>query len=87
MRRGPPPYAALDARMTALGYDFRNTSTFGGTPAAMENRIAPSILGWGRADGSNEAGGVYGFFVCQSAAAAGGIDERGAARRGAAAGD
>ncbi len=54
--------AALDARMTALGYDFRMTSTFGGTPAAMGNRIATSILGWGQADGSNEAGGYVDFL-------------------------
>jgi len=49
--------AALDARMTALGFPISNTATFGGTPPAMGNRIAATVLSWGLGDGSNEADG------------------------------
>lgn len=46
---------ALDARMDALGYDKTFTSEVGDTPAALGNRIATTVLGFGAADGANEA--------------------------------
>jgi len=48
---------ALDARLAALGYDKDVVTTAGGSPAALGNRIAASILAWGLADGSGEAAG------------------------------
>jgi len=46
---------ALDAKLAALGYDENVISTSGGSPAAVGNRIASSILAWGLADGSGQA--------------------------------
>src|SRR5206468_2923298 len=48
--------ASLDARMSGLGFDRTFTSTTGGTPAAVGNRIAAAVIAYGLADGSNEAG-------------------------------
>ena len=47
--------AALDDRMTALGYNIANTSTVGSTPDAVGNRIATSIINHGTSDGANES--------------------------------
>ncbi|MBK8039210.1 MAG: hypothetical protein IPK22_19060 [Verrucomicrobiaceae bacterium] len=48
---------ALLSRMAALGYNTTITTTLGNTPAAVGNRIAATIMGWGNVDGSNQAGG------------------------------
>ncbi len=48
---------ALDAQMTALGYDAAFTSTFGPSPAALGNRIAAAVIAYGQSDGSNEGEG------------------------------
>jgi hypothetical protein len=45
---------ALDLRLSALGYDESVITTSGGSPAAVGNRIAASILAWGLTDGSGE---------------------------------
>ncbi len=50
-------YANIDAQMQSLGYDTNVTTTAGGSPAAVGNRIAADIITWGLTDGSNEAGG------------------------------
>jgi hypothetical protein len=49
--------AAFEDLMNLLGYDVNNTSTVGGSPAAVGNRIAASILAQASSDGSNEANG------------------------------
>ena len=46
---------ALDARLAVLGYDKDVVTTAGGSPAALGNRIAASILAWGLGDGSGQA--------------------------------
>ena len=46
--------AAFDAQMDALGYDKTNTSTVGDTPAAIGNRIAAMVIGYGQTDGAFE---------------------------------
>ena len=46
--------AALDAQMLALGYPIGVTSTLGASPAAVGNRVAGSILGFGSSDLSRE---------------------------------
>lgn len=51
-----PTQIALDARMDALGYDSSFTSTEGGSPAALGNRIFASIHAYGMVDGGNQAG-------------------------------
>jgi hypothetical protein len=48
---------ALDDRMAFLGYDKDVVATSGGSPAALGNRIAASILAWGLADGSSQTAG------------------------------
>lgn len=54
--------ASFNAKMDELGYQRSFTSTEGTTPAALGNRIAQSVLGFGAADGSNEAGGFKNQF-------------------------
>jgi len=49
--------AALDAQMSALGYDTGITATSGTNPANLGNRIAATILAWGLSDGSGESEG------------------------------
>lgn len=46
--------AAINALMSALGYDPANTSTSGDTPPEVGNRIAAAMISFGFADGSNE---------------------------------
>ncbi len=46
----------LDKRLRSLGYSAANIGTSGNSAAAVGNRIAASILAWGLADGSNQAG-------------------------------
>jgi len=53
----PTTTAALNSRMASLGYSTSITTTLGSTPAALGNRIAANILGWGNLDGSNQPGG------------------------------
>ena len=48
---------SFDDRMDVLGYDRTFTSTSGGSPAALGNRIAETIIEYGLTDRSNEAGG------------------------------
>ena len=43
--------------MDALSYPTAITTTEGGTPAAVGNRIAKAVLDYGNSDGSNEANG------------------------------
>ena len=45
---------ALDAKMSALGYDAGNADVSGATPAALGNRIAAAVLEFGASDGANE---------------------------------
>lgn len=47
--------AAFDALMEDLGYDPSFTSTVGRSPAAVGNRVAQTIIGYGTLDGANEA--------------------------------
>ncbi len=47
----------FDALMAALCYPIDNTTTEGDSPAALGNRIAATVLAFGRSDGSNEAEG------------------------------
>ncbi|MEJ6642830.1 MAG: vanadium-dependent haloperoxidase [Akkermansiaceae bacterium] len=47
--------AALDVRMTALGYSPSNTTTSGDSPAALGNRIAAAVLAYGLGDGAGES--------------------------------
>jgi hypothetical protein len=47
--------AAFDALMADLGYDPMNTSTVGGAPSAVGNRIGASVIAQTMNDGSNEA--------------------------------
>jgi hypothetical protein len=47
---------AIGRRMAALGYPTANTNVIGNSPAAVGNRIAADILGWGAHDGCNESG-------------------------------
>jgi hypothetical protein len=47
--------AAIDNRMSLLGYDKNITTTVGNSPAAIGNRIAALVLGESLGDGSNEA--------------------------------
>jgi len=49
--------AAFDAQMDALGYDKSFTSAEGDSPAALGNRIAATVIAYGRTDGSNEGDG------------------------------
>lgn len=76
--------AALNAKMAALGYPTSTTTTVGTTPAALGNRIAATIMAWGLADGSNQAGGYNDnnytnpqpvMIVLQSGSPVGGIPE------------
>jgi hypothetical protein len=53
---------SLDAKMASLGYDATFTSTAGDSPAALGNRIAATVLAFGAADGSNEAGRYENLF-------------------------
>lgn len=46
--------ANLDSLFLALGYNKNFTSTVGGTPAAIGNRVAAAVLAAGLADGANE---------------------------------
>ena len=46
--------AEFDARMATLGYDINVTTAMGDTPAALGNRIATNIIGWGLTDNANE---------------------------------
>lgn len=48
--------AAVNAQMTALGYDPNNTSTVGNSPAALGNRIFETIRNATLNDGANEPG-------------------------------
>lgn len=50
--------ARFDSLLLALGYDPANTSTdySSGSPAALGNYIAQSVIDYGLQDGSNEAG-------------------------------
>jgi hypothetical protein len=47
----------FDDVMDSLCYPIDVTTTDGGTPAAVGNRIAKAVLDYGLADGSNQAGG------------------------------
>lgn len=49
-----PQYTSL---MNTLGYNPGITTVVGNTPAAIGNRIASTVLAYGLADNSNEAGG------------------------------
>jgi hypothetical protein len=54
---GPGAFATLvdiTNQMSALGYDPNNTSTVGNSPAALGNRIAQTVIEYGRNDGANE---------------------------------
>jgi hypothetical protein len=53
---------ALKERMAALGFDIDFTSLEGGSPAALGNRIARTVLDYGLEDGSNEANGYKSRF-------------------------
>lgn len=53
----PTILARLGKRMHGFGYDPEFVDTTGGSPAALGNRIAASIVAWGMQDGSNQAGG------------------------------
>lgn len=44
-------------KMVELGYDPMNTSTVGGSPAAVGNRIAQGVIAFGLTDNSNEQNG------------------------------
>jgi hypothetical protein len=46
-----------DDLMDMLGYPLTVTTTEGDSPAAIGNRIASTVLAYGKTDGSNEAGG------------------------------
>lgn len=48
--------ARFNAQMDALGFDRNYKQTSGDTPAAVGNRIAATILAYGKNDGSNEVG-------------------------------
>lgn len=50
---------SFNARMQALGYDPAFRGTEGGSPAALGNRIAATVLEFGANDNSNEAGGYF----------------------------
>ncbi len=50
----PVTLPALDAKMSALGYDKNFTSEVGDTPAALGNRVAAAVLAFGSTDGANE---------------------------------
>jgi hypothetical protein len=47
----------FDDLMDALCYPLDVTTTDGGSPAAVGNRIAAAVIAYGLADGSNQAGG------------------------------
>jgi uncharacterized protein DUF6851 len=47
----------FDDVMDALCYPLDRTSTAGGSPAAVGNRIAQAVIAYGLADGANEADG------------------------------
>ena len=47
--------AALNARMSTLGYDPSITSTSGVSPAELGNRIAAAVIAYGTSDGANES--------------------------------
>ncbi len=47
----------FDDVMDSLCYPLNFTATQGDTPAALGNRIARTVLDYGKTDGSNEAGG------------------------------
>jgi hypothetical protein len=49
-------FAALDAKMAALGYNVNVTTTVGDTPAALGNRIFNTVKALTLNDGSNEPG-------------------------------
>ena len=49
-----PIRAILDARMAELGYPTNVTTTAGNTPAAVGNRLAAQLIGWGFSDNSHE---------------------------------
>jgi hypothetical protein len=48
-------FAQLTGRMRALCYSPDFASTYGGSPAALGNRIAAAVVAAGRHDGSNES--------------------------------
>lgn len=52
----PFVFPEYDLLMDELGYDKLFTSTDGDSPAALGNRIAATIIEFGRNDGSNELG-------------------------------
>ncbi len=54
--------ASFDALMTTLGDDKNFTSTVGSSPAALGNRIAEAVRGFGLADHSNELNGYANRF-------------------------
>ncbi len=47
--------AALDLRLSSLGYDKTATSTTGTSPSAIGNKIAATIISHGKKDGANES--------------------------------
>jgi len=49
--------AALDAKMSELGYDTAVTTTVGTSAAALGNRIGAAVLAFGAKDNANEVGG------------------------------
>ena len=49
--------AAIDLRMSNLGYDESVVTVLGNSPAAVGNRCAEAVLSGSLNDGSNEAGG------------------------------
>jgi hypothetical protein len=59
---GPQSLASFDALMNALGYDINNEGTVGGSPAAVGNRVAMSVLFHGLNDNANEAGGYANLY-------------------------
>ena len=54
---GATTQASLDALLATLGYEKTNTTTIGGSPAAVGNRAAQAILNFALSDESNELGG------------------------------
>ena len=54
---GEQSLSEFDNLMDALCYPLSNTTTDGGSPAALGNRIAAAVLAYGLTDGSNQATG------------------------------
>jgi hypothetical protein len=57
--------AALDAQMTALGYDKNNTSMNTATPAGVGNSVAAAVSAWFFNDGARQAQGYADFPASQ----------------------